>query len=138
MRTHGVRHTYTDGGCRCGPCTKANADYMREWYRRRRQRGWGLLELMCVCAISAILLLEAVPSLVHANNQAALQSAVNTFKWTYLQTPVLPPDPTWSVNGNTWTKTLTQPAGVLTITTPTTTGGSFTCQFSDASYHVRC
>lgn len=31
-RTHGIRATYLNTGCRCRPCTQANAD----WYRRYR------------------------------------------------------------------------------------------------------
>lgn len=138
MRTHGLRHTYTSGGCRCRPCTRANADYMRGWYRRRKQRGFSLIEICVALAVAAIMLCLAAPSFVHANNQTALQNAVNSFVWTYEQVPVLPKDPSWAVSGNTYSKSFATPAGTLSIVTPSTTGGSFSCAFSDPSYRLRC
>src|SRR4029077_11234553 len=103
-----------------------------------RQRGFSLIEICIAMAVAAIMLCLAAPSFVHTNNQAFLQSAANSFRWTYMQTPTLPRDPTWSVSGNTWSKAFDRPAGTLSITTPTTTGGSFRCAFPDSSYRVRC
>lgn len=36
---HGKFGTYTNG-CRCAPCTRANADHGREFLARRRRGGW--------------------------------------------------------------------------------------------------
>jgi len=102
-------------------------------------KGFSLIELCIAMAVAAIMLCLAAPSFVHHNNQVFLQGQVNTFKWTYQHVPVLPRDPSWTVNGNTWSKAFTLPAGTLSITTPTTTGGSFSCSFSDSSYvTLRC
>lgn len=30
---HGLRSTYTNHGCRCEPCSKANRDYQRPYMR---------------------------------------------------------------------------------------------------------
>lgn len=100
-----------------------------------------LIALLCGLAVTAILAGEAVPSYVHMNNQAQIQTVAATFERTYNQLPVLPPDPSWSVAGNTWSTVLTRPAGVtLSISTPLTTGGRFVCTVSgDPTYRApRC
>ena len=34
--THGTPSAYSNG-CRCDPCTDAHRDYMREYYRRKKE-----------------------------------------------------------------------------------------------------
>ena len=40
---HGLQSTYHNHGCRCQPCRKAAADYMREYRRRTGQTKTTLL-----------------------------------------------------------------------------------------------
>lgn len=35
---HGTYSEYANHGCRCEPCTDANRNYNREWYRKNRDR----------------------------------------------------------------------------------------------------
>lgn len=38
---HGLRSTYTNHGCRCEPCSKANRDYSRPYMARKRRKKHG-------------------------------------------------------------------------------------------------
>lgn len=102
-------------------------------------RGFSLLELCITMSILAILACEAIPSFLHHNNQMLLQSSVSNLKWGLMKVPAMPVDPSWQVNGWTYSKAMTRPAGVLTVVMPVTAGGSWSCQFSDPSYNLlRC
>lgn len=104
-------------------------------------KGFSLIEVMVATTIAAILFMLAMPSFVHHNNLMTLRSEVATFKWGYIQMPPLPLDPSWHQNGTstTYTKSYTQPTGVLTIVAPATVGGTWSCSFSDSSYLLtRC
>lgn len=37
VKQHGTRSRYNTG-CRCEACTRANADYMRDWSAKRRKQ----------------------------------------------------------------------------------------------------
>ena len=38
LMEHGLRNTYTNGGCRCEPCRAAATEYIRAWRAARRQQ----------------------------------------------------------------------------------------------------
>jgi hypothetical protein len=37
---HGTRHGYDHRGCRCEPCTKANTDHLKKYWRKRGRSEW--------------------------------------------------------------------------------------------------
>jgi len=39
-RVHGTRSMYANYGCRCPACTRANADYQREYCRRPERKAY--------------------------------------------------------------------------------------------------
>jgi prepilin-type N-terminal cleavage/methylation domain-containing protein len=98
-------------------------------------KGFNMIELMCVVGICAILACLAAPSLLHHNNTLALRSDIANLKYGLMMQPTpLPVDPAWSGSGNVFTKTETMPAGTLTVTAPSTSGGRWSCSFTDPSY----
>jgi prepilin-type N-terminal cleavage/methylation domain-containing protein len=102
-------------------------------------KGFSLLELLCVMSIMAIFAMLAAPSFIHHNNLMTLQSCVNNLRWGLQRVPVQPVDSSWHLAGNTYSKAIVRPAGVLTVISPITAGGAWSCTFSDTSYNqLRC
>ena len=96
-----------------------------------KMKGFSLLDISVALAVSGVIALTAMPSMLSTMQRSLLQKQVNSLEHGLLTLPAMPLDASWNVSGNLYTKTFGPPTvGTLSVTAPTTAGGEFTCAWS--------